>query len=164
MRRRYKREIFAGRVEKIRNVLPLAGIGADIIVGFPGESESDFEDTLIFLKQMSISYLHVFKYSERPDTPAGTLPFKVPHFEKERRSKILINLSNDKHLHFSEVNTGQITSVLFERAKYEGMITGFTDNYIRVEYPWQSRLGGKVKKVRIAGMAKSGRMTIEFLS
>jgi threonylcarbamoyladenosine tRNA methylthiotransferase MtaB len=62
------------------------------------------------------------------------------------------------------VNTGQITSVLFERAKYEGMITGFTDNYIRVEYPWQSRLGGKVKKVRIAGMAKSGRMTIEFLS
>ena len=164
MRRRYKREIFAGRVEKIRKALPFAGIGADVIVGFPGESESDFEDTMTFLEKMSLSYLHVFTYSERPDTAAENLPFKVLHFEKEMRSKKLIALSNDKRLEFSEINIGQVTSVLFERAKYEGMITGFTDNYIRVEYPWQSTLAGQVKKVRIAGMGKSGRMTIELLS
>ena len=164
MKRRYSIEQFAEKVEKIKNLIPLSGIGADVIVGFPGESETDFEATRLFLENEPLSYLHVFSYSSRPGTVAETLPDVVPHGLKEKRSKILINLSGDKHLKFCKMNIGEITDALFELTKNEGMITGLTRNYLRVEFPWQTKLAGKVVKVKIKGIAESGRLTVDLLN
>lgn len=164
MRRRYNRDIFSSRVNSVIGKIPDAGIGADVIVGFPGESDSDFEDTFSFLKNTPLSYLHVFTFSERPDTIALNLPGKVPTREKEIRSKRLISLSQNKNLIFNQLNIGQTTKVLFERTNNEGMITGFTSNYIRVEYPWDSKLAGVIRKVRLDGLAPSGRMSIEIIN
>ena len=164
MKRRYSIEQFAEKVEKIKNLIPLLGIGADVIVGFPGESETDFEATRLFLENEPLSYLHVFSYSSRPGTVAETLPDVVPHGLKEKRSKILINLSGDKHLKFCKMNIGEITDALFELTKNEGMITGLTRNYLRVEFPWQTKLAGKVVKVKIKGIAESGRLTVDLLN
>ena len=163
MRRRYTRDVFASRVMMIREKLPLAGIGADVIVGFPGESSSDFEDTFSFLEEISISYLHVFTFSERPDTVAEKLPGKVSHGEKESRSKRLIALSEKKSLEFYKLNIGQETNVLFEKNRTEGLITGFTSNYIRVEYPWQAKLAGQIKKVKLTGISQTGKMSVELI-
>ena len=164
MRRRYTRDIFAARVKMVREKLPLAGIGADVIVGFPGESGSDFEDTYTFLEEMPLSYLHVFTFSERPGTLAEILPSKVSYREKEIRSKRLISLSENKNLEFNKSNIGQITNVLFEKTRSEGFITGFTSNYIRVEHPWQSTLAGLIKEVKLDHISQTGRMSIELMN
>jgi len=163
MRRRYTREFFAERVRLIRKKLPLAGIGADVIVGFPGESISDFEDTCSFLAEMPLSYLHVFTFSERPDTIAETLPGKVESREKGMRSKRLIALSEKKHREFLELNKGEITDVLFEKTHREGLISGFTSNYIRVEYPWKSSLSGDIIKVKLNNISPKGKMNIKLI-
>jgi threonylcarbamoyladenosine tRNA methylthiotransferase MtaB len=112
---------------------------------------------------MALTYLHVFSYSPRPGTIAETLPDVVSHTEKERRSRILSDLSESKSLKFSQMNIGEPTEVLFEMTKNDGMITGFTENYLRVEFPWQTNLAGKVVKVRITGIADTGRLTVELL-
>jgi threonylcarbamoyladenosine tRNA methylthiotransferase MtaB len=164
MRRRYRKELFASRVEKIRSVMPYAGIGADVIVGFPGESASDFEDTFSFIDDNPLSYLHVFSYSERPGTVARSLPLKVAPAEKEIRSKRLIRLSEDKDFKFITLNINQITKVLFEKSGGEGLVTGFTENYIRVECPSGNIHPGEIKKVRLTGLANSGNMTSELLT
>jgi threonylcarbamoyladenosine tRNA methylthiotransferase MtaB len=163
MRRRYKTEHFAGRIERIKSRIPLAGIGADIIVGFPGETEADFESTFSFLENLPLSYLHVFSYSMRPGTIAETLQGAIQQTEKERRSKILKTLSEKKNLEFCQINVGESADVLFEGTKSEGMITGFTENYLRVELPWQAKLAGKVVNVRISGIAESGRLKVDIL-
>jgi len=163
MRRRYTREVFENRINVIGKNLHLAGIGADIIVGFPGESPENFEDTYSFLEKMPLSYLHVFTFSERPGTVAENLPEKISHREKEIRSKRLIALSDKKNLEFVNLNIGQITNVLFERTRNEGLITGFTSNYIRVEYPWQSTLAGQIRKVKLKNILETGRMSIELI-
>jgi threonylcarbamoyladenosine tRNA methylthiotransferase MtaB len=163
MRRRYTREIFASRIKLVMEKIPMAGIGADVIVGFPGESDSDFEDTYSFLDGIPLSYLHVFTFSERPDTIAEQLPGKVLYKDKEKRSKRLIALSQKKSLLFNKLNIGQVTDVLFESTRSEGLITGFTPNYIRVEHPWESRLTGQIKKVRLNKISSSGRMSIELI-
>jgi threonylcarbamoyladenosine tRNA methylthiotransferase MtaB len=163
MRRRYKREVFHERVKIIRKLMPYAGIGADVIVGFPGESPSDFEDTLAFLTDLPLSYLHVFSFSERPDTIAEKLPEKVQSGEKARRSKILTALSENKTLEFNKLNLGQNSEVLFEKSRTEGLITGFSSNYIRVEYPWQMSLAGQIKRVKLNSISSSGRMRVELI-
>ena len=163
MRRRYKRELFYDRVKKIREMMPYAGIGADVIVGFPGESPSDFDDTLAFLTELPLSYLHVFTFSERPDTVAEKLPDKVQSGETAKRSKILISLSETKALEFNKFNIGQHTDALFEKSHTEGLITGFSSNYIRVEYPWQARLAGRIKRVKFNSISSSGRMRVELI-
>ena len=163
MRRRYTREVFASRATRIREKLPLAGLGADIITGFPGESDEDFVDTVSFLGDMPVTYLHVFTYSERPGTVAEKMPGKIHHSIKESRSKILSALSDKKSHEFYMSNTGKSSEVLFESSRNEGMITGFTSNYIRVEYPWNSKLKGQIKKVTIKDIALSGRMTVEII-
>jgi threonylcarbamoyladenosine tRNA methylthiotransferase MtaB len=163
MRRRYRREVFAERVKFIRKLLPLAGIGADVIVGFPGETASDFEETYSFLKELPVTYLHVFPFSERPGTVAAKLPGKVTHEEKERRSKILISLSLFKHNEFLKLNSGKAARVLFEKIKSGGMITGYTGNYIRVEHPWQAKLAGMIKNVRLKEISTEGKMSIELI-
>ena len=164
MRRRYNREVFASRIKMVSEKIPMAGIGADLIVGFPGESETDFEDTYTFLKEMPVSYLHVFTFSERPDTIAGKLPGKVSYGEKESRSKKLIALSEKKNNEFCKMNIGQETDVLFERTRSEGSVTGFTSNYIKVEHPWQPELAGQIKKVKLNSIASGGKISVELIN
>jgi len=162
MRRRYTRDFFVSRIKMVAENLPLAGIGADIIVGFPGETESDFEDTFSFLENIPLSYLHVFTFSERPGTIAEKLPGKLSFKDKEKRSKSLITLSQKKNLIFNKLNISQVTNVLFERTCSEGLITGFTSNYIRVEHPWESKLAGQIKRVKLNKISSTGRMSIEL--
>jgi threonylcarbamoyladenosine tRNA methylthiotransferase MtaB len=163
MRRRYTRDVFASRIDRVLDKMPFAGIGADVIVGFPGESDSDFEDTCSFLEEIPLSYLHVFTFSERPGTVAANLPEKVPYSDKEKRSKQLIALSQKKNIIFNKLNIGQITNVLFEKTYSEGFITGFTSNYIRVQYPWDSKLAGEIRRVKLNDILTSGKMSIELI-
>jgi threonylcarbamoyladenosine tRNA methylthiotransferase MtaB len=163
MRRRYKREVFAARVLKVKEAIPSAGIGADVIVGFPGETAEDFNDTYSFLEEMPLSYLHVFSFSERPGTVAEGLPEKVSSTEKEERSKKLIALSEKKNLEFFRENIGMSSEVLFEKTRSEGFITGFTANYIRVEYPYDAKLACRIKKVELTAIAQTGRMQIRLI-
>lgn len=164
MRRRYKRELFEERVRRIKSEMPMAGIGADVIVGFPGESETDFNDTYSFLCSLPLTYLHVFNFSERPGTDAVSMSGKVPFAERERRSKILISLSEKKHAEFCDINTGTIHDVLFEHTRYSGMINGFTENYLKVEYPWNKEMSGKIIRVKLKGISASGKMTAELIN
>ncbi len=163
MGRRYRRELFAGRVERIRKDLPLAGIGADVIVGFPGETEADFEETFGFLDSLPLSYLHVFTFSDRPGTRASKMPEKVTREEKERRSRKLIGMSQVKHDKFLNLNIGKTDYVLFEKTRIGDLITGYTGNYIRVEHPWQTDLAGEIRKARLKGISPDNRMSIEII-
>jgi len=163
MRRRYKRDLFASRVSRIREIIPDAGIGADVIVGFPGETVDDFMDTYQFLNSQPLSYLHVFTFSERPDTVAETLAGKVTFNEKERRSRLLSELSASKQEEFKRDNIGKVTYVLFERTRSEGFSTGFSSNYIRVEHPWQAKLAGNIRRAKINCISETGRMSVELI-
>jgi len=162
MKRRYRRELFKSRIILIREKMPFAGIGADVIVGFPGESDFDFEDSYSFIAELPLSYLHVFNFSERPGTVAGKMTGKVPFSVREKRSKRLISLSKEKHLYFCNLNIGRISNVLFEHARSDGMITGFTENYLRGEYPWKASLAGSIRGVRLTGISGSGRISTEL--
>jgi threonylcarbamoyladenosine tRNA methylthiotransferase MtaB len=163
MRRRYHREVFSERVETIRKLLPQAFIGVDVIVGFPGETDHDFEDTYIFLNNIPLSYLHVFTFSERPDTPAYDMSDKVQSSIREKRSKMLIALSENKKKEFYNQNIGNKARVLFERTKKDGMITGFTANYLRVEHSWQNKIAGEIMNVKLTGLSENGNMICEIL-
>jgi threonylcarbamoyladenosine tRNA methylthiotransferase MtaB len=163
MRRRYTRDVFQDRVHMIRQIIPYAGIGADVIVGFPGESADDFEETFSFLNELPVSYLHVFTFSERPGTVAESLPCKVSPGDKVTRSKRLISLSETKDLEFHRMNIGQTSYVLFENSMTEGFITGFSSNYIRVEYQGQSDLAGEVRRVKFKSLSSTGRVRVELI-
>jgi threonylcarbamoyladenosine tRNA methylthiotransferase MtaB len=164
MRRRYTRDLFSERIKKVIENIPLAGIGADVIVGFPGETAADFEDTYSFLEDTPLSYLHVFSFSERPGTVAEKLPEKVSPPEIENRSKRLSALSEKKNLNFYKLNIGRSTNVLFERTRSEGLITGFTSNYIRVEHTWNPKLAGQIKKVKLNNLSITGRIAAEIIN
>ena len=163
MKRRYTRDHFEARIKKVIELLPYAGIGADIIVGFPGEESDDFEDTWSFLKDMPLSYLHVFSFSGRPGTAAVNLPGKVSHGEMEMRRKKLSSLSDYKNLEFIKMNAGQVTNVLFEITRTEGIISGFTSNYIKVEHKWDAKLAGQIRKVKLLNLSPTGKMSVELI-
>ncbi|PWT96397.1 MAG: tRNA (N(6)-L-threonylcarbamoyladenosine(37)-C(2))-methylthiotransferase MtaB [Bacteroidetes bacterium] len=135
MRRRYKRELYAERVEKIKSLMPHCCIGADVIVGFPGETEEDFNNTFEFLHELEISYLHVFTYSERANTLAAEMGSVVPVNIRHERNKTLRNLSYKKMQFFTDQHRGSNRPVLFEGRNKDGMMEGYTDNYIRVQTP-----------------------------
>ena len=132
MRRRYKRELYAERVSLIKNLIPHACIGADVIVGFPGETDEDFNETAKFLEMLDISYLHVFTYSERDNTQALELKPVVPINVRNERNKILRNLSFRKMQEFTNHHIGETRKVLFETVNKNGMMEGYTDNYIKI--------------------------------
>jgi threonylcarbamoyladenosine tRNA methylthiotransferase MtaB len=136
MRRRYKRELYAEKVAHIKSVMPHAAIGVDVIVGFPGETTIEFDETYHFLYSLDISYLHVFTYSERDDTHALTLKPVVTINERHSRNKVLRNLSYMKMRYFTELHAGQRRSVLFEANEKEGLMEGYTDNYIKIQAPY----------------------------
>ncbi|MFO7621914.1 MAG: tRNA (N(6)-L-threonylcarbamoyladenosine(37)-C(2))-methylthiotransferase MtaB [Bacteroidales bacterium] len=163
MGRRYRSADFAGRVERIRKLMPFAGIGADIIVGFPGETAPYFEETYLFLRDLPLSYLHVFSFSARPGTRAEKLPGRVSDSEKTRRSRVLISLSKTKQLEFNRMNLGRTTEVLFEQVRSDGMISGFTPNYIRAWHPWKSALAGSIKQVRLKEITATGKVNVEII-
>ena len=136
MRRRYKRELYTERVEKIKLLMPHGCIGVDVIVGFPGETDEEFQVTYDFLHQLDISYLHVFTYSERENTLAATMKNTVPMSVRKERNAILRNLSEKKMNYFTEQHHGQTRPVLFEHADKNGYMEGYSDNYIRVTIPY----------------------------
>ena len=137
MRRRYMRELYSERVEKIREVMPHACIGVDVIVGFPGETDEDFQETFDFLHGLDVTYLHVFTYSERDNTHALTLGPVVPVHVRHERNKTLRNLSYMKQQYFNQQFAGSTRKVLFEENEKNGMMEGYTDNYIKVVAPYK---------------------------
>lgn len=137
MRRRYRRELYAERVNTIKTLMPHCCIGVDVIVGFPGEADEEFDTTAAFLHELDISYLHVFTYSERANTHALKIQSVVPVATRHTRNKILRNLSYKKMQYFTEQHAGQYRNVLFEGNNKNGMMEGYTDNYIKVTAPFQ---------------------------
>jgi threonylcarbamoyladenosine tRNA methylthiotransferase MtaB len=163
MRRRYLREVYTERVNKIREVMPHACIGVDVIVGFPGETDEHFLETYNFLNEMEISYLHVFTYSERDNTPAASMPGEVPNNVRAKRSKMLRGLSVKKRRAFYESQIGTTRSVLFEGENKEGYIHGFTENYVKVKAPWNPELVNTLHEVTLTKIDEDGAVRIEFV-
>lgn len=144
MRRRYKRELYADRVQLIKTLMPHCAIGVDVIVGFPGEDEAAFKETFDFLHSLDISYLHVFTYSERTNTIALDIKPVVPMHTRHERNKSLRNLSYMKMQYFTQQHAGQTRKVLFESHNKNGMMEGYTDNYIRVTTPFRQEWANQV--------------------
>ncbi len=164
MKRHYQRELFAERIYKIKEVMPQSCIAADVITGFPGETEEDFKEAYEFINSLPISYLHVFTYSERPDTIAVKLEGKVAVNIRRERSKELQELSELKKHKFYLQNQDTIRNVLFESDIHNGYIFGFTDNYIRVKIKVQNVLINKVIKTKLNYLDKDEVFIVDLLS
>lgn len=160
MRRRYLRELYEDRVAKIKQLMPQCCIGVDVIVGFPGETDEDFLDTYHFLKELPVSYLHVFTYSERPNTDADDMDEVVPMKVRNERSKMLRSLSEKKKRAFYEENLGREEVVLFEKDIHDGLMEGFTDNYVRVIAKYDPILINELKKVKLTNLTADGLMEV----
>ncbi len=161
MRRRYKRELYAERVAKIKSLMPHCCIGVDVIVGFPGETEEDFLDTYQFLNELDISYLHVFTYSERANTHAITLPDVVSMADRAKRSQMLHILSDKKRRYFYEQQIGSTATVLFEDDIENDQMHGFTENYVRVTAKYDPVLINELKTVRLTSINEKGLVEVE---
>ena len=164
MKRRYQREIYTERVNKIREVMPDACIGVDVIVGFPGETDEHFLETYHFLNDLAISYLHVFTYSERDNTEAAEMGGIVPANVRAKRSKMLRGLSVKKRRAFYESQIGTKRTVLFETENKEGYIHGFTENYVRVKTPWNPELSNTLQEINLTKIDEDGSVRMEFLN
>ena len=164
MRRRYKRELYADRVKKIKEVMPHACIGVDVIVGFPGETDAHFLETYNFLNELDISYLHVFTYSERDNTTAATMEGVVPKNVRSKRSKMLRGLSVKKRRAFYESQLGTQRTVLFEGENKEGYIHGFTENYIKVKAPWNPELVNTLHDINLTKIGDDGIVRFDFVT
>ena len=156
MRRRYKTDLYESRVELIRKLMPNASIGVDVIVGFPGETDEMFLETYNFIEKLDVTYLHVFSYSERENTKAIELNGVVPKKTRNKRSKLLRLLSASKKTSFYKNNIGTDYNVLFESENKNGLIEGYTENYIRVRKDWNKNLVGQIRKVRIEKVDSEG--------
>lgn len=161
MRRRYKRELYAQRVESIRALMPDCCIGVDVIVGFPGETEEDFLETYHFLKELDIAYLHVFTYSERENTIAAQMEGAIPGAQRNKRSKMLHILSDKKRRAFYESQLGRTEEVLFEADAKDGYMHGFSRNYVKVRTPYDPLLINELMSVRLLNIAETGEMNVE---
>lgn len=164
MRRRYMRELYEERVQRIREVMPHACIGVDVIVGFPGETDEHFLETYKFLQELDISYLHVFTYSERDNTIAAEMDGVVPMGTRRKRSRMLRGLSVKKRRAFYESQIGSVRSVLFEGENKDGFTHGFTDNYVRVKVPYDESLSNTLHKVKLTHIDEDGLVRVIFKS
>lgn len=162
MKRRYLRELYADRVFKIREVMPNACIGVDVIVGFPGETDEHFLDTYQFLNDLDISYLHVFTYSERDNTEAKEMKHVVPKKVRSKRSKMLRGLSVKKRRAFYESQLNTNKTILFESENKSGYIHGFTENYVKVKAPWNPELVNTLHDVTLTNIDEDGLVRFEF--
>lgn len=163
MKRRYLRELYVDRVSKIREVMPDACIGVDVIVGFPGETDEHFLETYHFLNDLDISYLHVFTYSERDNTEAAEMDGVVPTNVRSKRSKMLRGLSVKKRRAFYESQLGTTRTVLFEAENKEGYIHGFTENYVKVKTPWNPELVNTLHEIKLTKIDEDGSVRMEFV-
>ena len=164
MKRRYMRELYTERVAKIREVMPHACIGVDVIVGFPGETDEHFLETYHFLNDLDISYLHVFTYSERDNTEAVEMEGVVPANVRSKRSKMLRGLSVKKRRAFYESQIGTNRTVLFESENKEGYIHGFTENYVKVKTPWNPELVNTLHDIQLTKIDEDGSVRMEFIN
>ena len=164
MKRRYQREVYTDRVANIRQVMPHACIGVDVIVGFPGETDEHFLETYHFLNDLDISYLHVFTYSERDNTEAAVMEGVVPNNVRAKRSKMLRGLSVKKRRAFYESQLGTQRTVLFEGENKEGYIHGFTENYVKVKTPWDPALVNTLHEVQLTRIDEDGSVRMEFIN
>lgn len=163
MKRRYLTPLYRSRIEKIKELMPHACIGADVIVGFPGETEANFEETYRFISSLEVSYLHVFTYSERENTPAWSMAGSVPGKVRAKRSKVLHLLGGRKKAAFYRSQLGSVRPVLFESENKDGMISGFTDNYVKVRLPWEDGLANTIRNVRLDGADAEGEITCSLV-
>ncbi|GGG27194.1 tRNA (N(6)-L-threonylcarbamoyladenosine(37)-C(2))-methylthiotransferase MtaB [Dokdonia pacifica] len=164
MRRRYQRELYVDRVAKIKEVMPHACIGVDVIVGFPGETDDHFLETYNFLNELDISYLHVFTYSERDNTVAATMGGVIPKNVRSKRSKMLRGLSVKKRRAFYESQLGTQRTVLFEGENKEGYIHGFTENYVKVKAPWNPELVNMLHDIHLTTIGDDGIVRFDFVT
>ncbi|WP_373073195.1 tRNA (N(6)-L-threonylcarbamoyladenosine(37)-C(2))-methylthiotransferase MtaB [Zeaxanthinibacter enoshimensis] len=162
MRRRYLTDLYTDRVARIRQVMPNACIGVDVIVGFPGETDEHFLETYHFLNELDISYLHVFTYSERDNTLAANMENPIPKRVRAKRSKMLRGLSVKKRRAFYESQLGSRQTVLFEGENKQGYIHGFTENYVKVKAPWDPALVNTLHKVVLDRIDEDGLVRFEF--
>src|SRR5690606_37712280 len=163
MRRRYLSNLYVDRVNRIKEVMPHACIGVDVIVGFPGETDELFLETYRFLNELDISYLHVFTYSERDNTLAAEMEGVVPKAVRAKRSKMLRGLSAKKRRAFYESQLGSIRTVLFEGENKQGYIHGFTENYVKVKAPWDPSLINTLHEVELTEIDRDGLVRFEFV-
>ena len=161
MRRRYKRELYEQRVKAIKKAMPHCCIGVDVIVGFPDETDEDFLETYNFINGLDISYLHVFTYSERDNTLAATMPNPIPMHVRRERNEMLRILSEKKKRFFYEQHVGSEWTVLFEASKDKGKLAGFTNNYIKVELPFEENKINTLSKVTLKQLLPNGNMMVE---
>ena len=163
MKRRYLTALYTNRVKKIREMLPDACIGVDVIVGFPGETEEKFLETYHFLSELPISYLHVFTYSERDNTEAVEMEGVVPISERKKRNKMLRILSEKKKMAFYQSQIGKTLPVLWEHEEKNGIMFGFTDNYVRVQKPYDPASINRVETVKLEKIAPDGNVIVSSL-
>ncbi|MBI6115326.1 tRNA (N(6)-L-threonylcarbamoyladenosine(37)-C(2))-methylthiotransferase MtaB [Salegentibacter maritimus] len=162
MKRRYMSGLYTDRVAQIKKVMPNACIGVDVIVGFPGETEERFLETYNYLNELDISYLHVFTYSERDNTPAAEMEGVVSNKVRKKRSKMLRGLSAKKRRAFYESQLGSNCTVLFEGENKEGYIHGFTENYVKVKAPWDPALVNTLHQIKLTSIDEDGIVRFEF--
>ncbi|HIB37162.1 tRNA (N(6)-L-threonylcarbamoyladenosine(37)-C(2))-methylthiotransferase MtaB [Mesonia sp.] len=163
MRRRYRRELYVDRVEQIKETMPNACIGVDVIVGFPGETDELFLETYNFLNDLDISYLHVFTYSERDNTIAAEMEDVVPLKVRKKRSKMLRGLSAKKRRAYYESQLGNTLTVLFEGENKEGYIHGFTQNYVKVKMPWNPEFVNTLHEVTLTEIDEDGLVRFDLV-
>jgi threonylcarbamoyladenosine tRNA methylthiotransferase MtaB len=162
MKRRYKRELYVEKVNEIKKYMPDACIGVDVIIGFPGETDELFLETYHFLNELDISYLHVFTYSERENTPAASMDGVVPLNVRKKRSKMLRGLSVKKRRSFYESQLNTVHTVLFEGENKKGYILGFTENYVKIKQPWNPGLINTTREVLLTEIDDDGMVRFEF--
>ena len=161
MKRRYKKELYEDRINHIHSKIDNCCIGVDVIVGFPGETDSDFQDTYDFLLNLEISYLHVFTYSERDNTEAASMNDNIPKNIRNKRSKMLRSLSEKKKRIFYNSQLNKVRPILFETENKFGYIQGYTDNYIKVRHPWSPGLSNKIIYAKLSKIDNEGFVRVE---
>jgi len=164
MKRRYLKETYTNRVSRIKETMPNACIGVDVIVGFPGETDALFLETYNYLNDLDISYLHVFTYSERPNTEAVALNGIIPKKVRAKRSKMLRGLSAKKRRSFYESQLGNSLTALFESENKEGYIHGFTENYVKVKTPWNPELVNTLHEITLTEIDEDGSVRLNFIN
>lgn len=160
MKRRYLTNLYQNRVSKIREVMPNSCIGVDVITGFPGETEEKFLETYHFLNELPISYLHVFTYSERENTEAAEMDGVVPIPERKKRNKMLRILSEKKKMAFYQTQIGKILPVLWEHENKNGMMYGFTENYVRVQKPFDENSVNQIEFLKLDKIENDGTVSV----
>lgn len=160
MKRRYLTKLYTDRVAKIREVMPDAAIGVDVIVGFPGETEEKFMETYQFINELPVTYLHVFTYSERENTEAAVMEGAVPVAERKKRNKMLRILSEKKKMDFYRSQLGKTLPVLWEHENRNGVMYGFTENYVRVQKPFDAASVNEIEMVKLERTEQDGTVSV----